>query len=98
MTGVYAVTAQLQDGRKIKGIANLGNRPTVDGSGFLLETHLFDFSEEIYGWRICVEFVEKIREEMKFESFEAIRRQIIKDCEMARKLYSSDRFYSCLNP
>ena len=90
MTGVFAVTVRgaIDDhGRaRIKGVANLGMRPTVDGMKTLLEVHLFDFNERIYGHRICVEFVEKIRDEKKFASPDALKRQIFMDCARAKEI------------
>ena len=87
--GVYAVKAHLNDDREISGVANIGLRPTVGGDRVRLETHLFDFSEEIYGKRIAVEFMAKIRDEQKFESFDALKTQINSDAETARKWFSS---------
>ena len=90
MTGVFAVTVRgLNDDHvhaQIKGVANLGMRPTVDGMKTLLEVHLFDFNQRIYGNRICVEFVAKIRDEKKFESFEALKSQIFMDCDRAKEI------------
>ena len=90
MTGVFAVTVRGLDNDVVKGVANLGKRPTVDGLKTLLEIHLFDFTENIYGKRICVEFVEKIRDEKRFESFDALKDQIFQDCELARQILSVD--------
>ena len=53
----------------------------------LLEVHLFDFSGDVYGKRICVELVSKIRDEQKFDSFDALKEQIMRDCEAARQLF-----------
>lgn len=86
LTGVYAVWVSIEGGKRRAGVANLGNRPTVDGIRTLLEVHLFNFEEEIYGQRICVEFVEKIRDEQRFESFELLQKQIFKDCDSARRI------------
>lgn len=104
MTGVFAVTVRgLNDEHEhehdhvhahahahIKGVANLGMRPTVDGMKTLLEVHLFDFNEQIYGTRICVEFVTKIRDEKKFDSFEALKNQIFMDCERAKDILDTN--------
>ena len=85
LRGVFAVKVLLENGNYVNGVANLGNRPTVDGLKTLLEVHLFEFSEEIYGQRICVRFIEKIRDEKKFDSFELLKAQIMKDCKVALK-------------
>ncbi|MDH2997321.1 bifunctional riboflavin kinase/FMN adenylyltransferase [Pasteurellaceae bacterium LFhippo2] len=76
--GVYAVKVETPQG-KFNGIANVGNRPTINGTKPLLEVHIFDFAETIYGQAIEVSFLKKIRSEIKFESFEALKEQIEKD-------------------
>lgn len=85
LTGVFAVEVKGLNGKVVPGVANLGTRPTVDGLRTLLEVHLFDFDRSIYGERVCVEFVQKIREERKFDSFDALKAQIKKDTERARE-------------
>ena len=89
MSGVFAVTVRDDAVRTkvIYGVANLGKRPTIGGMKTLLEVHLFDFTEQIYGHRICVEFIKKIRDEAKFASFESLQKQIFSDCESARKVF-----------
>ncbi len=86
LTGVFAVTVQGLGEDRIAGVANLGTRPTVGGLKTLLEVHLFDFDADVYGKRICVEFVEKIRPERKFDGFEALKAQIRKDSDEARRI------------
>lgn len=83
--GVYSVTMHSPNYGNIAGIANIGRRPTVDGNRVQLEVHLFDFDESLYGENICVSFQHKIRDEKKFDSFEALKQQIQIDCEEARK-------------
>ena len=85
VSGVYAVWVELTDGRKLKGVANIGHRPTVDGQENRLEVHIFDFSEDIYGQSIAVEFVAKIRDEVKFDDFSLLQEQIKLDANEARK-------------
>jgi len=87
--GVYAVEMFGIKGEPVLGIANVGNRPTVDGTRSLLEVHLFDFNEEIYGSYVHVNFVHKIRNEMKFDSFEVLKEQIKKDEKQAREWFAS---------
>ena len=84
--GVYSVTMHSEHLGSVPGIANIGKRPTVDGERIQLEVHLFDFDEDIYDHNVCVSFQSKIRGEKKFESFEALKQQIILDCEKARNL------------
>jgi riboflavin kinase/FMN adenylyltransferase len=85
ISGVYAVTCMHQ-GSNYKGIANMGVRPTVGGEQPVLEVHLFDFNQDIYGQRIDVEFKFKIRDEKKFESLDFLKEQIQKDISLAKKL------------
>lgn len=89
--GVYAVRLRVSDGRVFGGVANVGSRPTVGGQKILLETHLFDFHETIYGSRVSVEFIEKIRDEQKFDSFERLREQIDRDAQAARVCLGVER-------
>ena len=84
--GVYAVQVQLADGRRRAGAANLGTRPTVDGRRCLLEVHLLDFNEDIYGQRVQVHFHEFLRSEARFESVEALRTQMLADIERTRRV------------
>ena len=64
----------------------MGIRPTVGGKRPVLETHIFDFEKDIYGRRITVQFIEKIREEVKFDSIDLLKSQIKKDIEEAKKI------------
>lgn len=87
--GVYAVRVIIEDGEH-KGIwnaiANVGRRPTFDKKDVLLESYIFDFNHDIYEQLIKVEFVDFIREEMKFDGLESLKNQIEKDCEVAREM------------
>jgi riboflavin kinase/FMN adenylyltransferase len=84
--GVYAVTARLQSGEVVKGVANIGLRPTVGGTQSRLEAHLFDFTGDLYGQEITVALHAFLRPERKFESFEALKTQIGQDAAAARAL------------
>ena len=86
--GVYAVEMFGIEGEPVKGVANVGNRPTVDGTRSLLEVHLFDFAADIYGQYVHVHFLHKIRTEMKFDSFERLKLQIQADEKRARAWFS----------
>lgn len=84
LRGVYVVeVAGLQPDR-VSGIANIGTRPTIDGARELLEVHLFDFAGEVYGRRVRVRFLHKLRDEQRFASFEELRRQIFLDIDHGR--------------
>ena len=83
LKGVYVVQILLND-KMIKGIANFGERPTADGTKLLLEAHLFDFDEDIYGKQLTVEFLTFIRGEKKFDNFALLAEQIKKDIRVAK--------------
>lgn len=76
--GVFAVQVQTKYG-KFNGIANVGNRPTINGTKPLLEVHILDFNQSIYGEAIEVSFLKKLRNEVKFADFEALKSQLEKD-------------------
>lgn len=76
--GVFAVSVKLNN-QLFYGIANVGNRPTVNGLNALLEVHIFDFNHSIYGQKIEVIFIKKIRSEVKFSDFNALKKQIEMD-------------------
>lgn len=88
LRGVFAVKVYGLGDAAVPGVANVGNRPTVDGSYFVLEVHLFDFDRDIYGCHLDVEFCNKLRDEKKFESFEVLRKQIELDAAQARAYFS----------
>lgn len=87
--GVFVIEATLASGAEVLGIANVGARPTVDGKENRLEVHLFDFDGDLYGQEISVRFIEKIRDEHKFDSFDDLKRQIQKDALRAREFLST---------
>ena len=68
---------------------NFGTRPTVAGRELLLEVHIFDFDAEIYGRRIEVEFVARLREEKKFDGVEAMTEQVRRDAARAREILAA---------
>jgi riboflavin kinase/FMN adenylyltransferase len=86
--GIYAVRGHLADGRVLNGAANLGIRPTFDPPKELLEPHFFDFSGDLYGQDIAVEFVSFLRAEAKFDSLDALMAQMARDCDEARQQLS----------
>ena len=81
--GVYAIKVKL-NGKYFNGIANFGERPTVDGNKLLLEAHLFHFNEDLYGKELTVEFITFIRDEKKFENFKLLTEQIHKDIQLVK--------------
>lgn len=82
--GVYAVRARLAGGRELPGVANLGLRPTVGGEACWLETHLFDFSGNLYGQHMEVAFLGFLRDEQRFATIDELRLQIQRDAAQAR--------------
>ena len=86
ISGVYIVKANL-DKEELNGIANMGTRPTVGGELPVLEIHLLDFSQSIYGKTLTVEFLKKVRDEKKFENINALKEQIFKDISTAKKYF-----------
>jgi riboflavin kinase/FMN adenylyltransferase len=86
--GVMAVRVFGIEPKALTGVASLGTRPTVDGTDMLLEVHVFDFAGELYGREIEVEFVAKLRDEVKFDSLDALTEQMKADAAQARDLLS----------
>jgi riboflavin kinase/FMN adenylyltransferase len=86
LSGILAVRVAGIEGRPLPGVASLGTRPTVNGVEPLLEVYLFDFSGDLYGRVIDVEFVAKLRDEVKFDSLDALVAQMRQDAERARAL------------
>ena len=82
--GVYVVEVFGLHHEPVSGVANVGSRPTVDGTRTLLEIHLFEFSREIYGHYININFLHKIRDEQRFASFDELKLRIQRDIDEAR--------------
>ena len=88
LQGVFAVEVKGLPGGPHRGAANLGYRPTAhQASRPLLEVHLFDFSADIYGAHLNVRFLHKLRDEMKFPDFDALKAQIARDVEAAQSYF-----------
>jgi len=89
VNGVFAVTMTGIDDFEFAGIANVGTRPTVTGgSKVVLETHLFNFNKNIYGRYVEVHFKKKIRDEIRFNSLDELKAQIIKDVEVTKQYFA----------
>lgn len=85
--GVYVVEVRIdREGIWRPAVANTGSRPTVDGEEARLEVHLLDFNQDLYGQLIDVRFRSFIRPEQKFESFDALKEQIMRDADGARAI------------
>jgi riboflavin kinase/FMN adenylyltransferase len=90
-TPVYGVYAALMSGPDLQlwpGVANIGRRPTVQGTHEQLEVHLLDFQGDLYGRHVKVDFLHYLRPEQRFESLEALRRQIQRDVRQARSYFA----------
>jgi riboflavin kinase/FMN adenylyltransferase len=88
--GVFAVRFFWHGSDVYEGVANVGFRPTVQGQVCQLEVHLFDFDGDLYGKRVEVELVAKIRDEQPFESLDALKKQILNDANEAKALFCFD--------
>jgi len=84
-TGIYAVTAEIA-GALHPGVANIGYSPTFEDRQFTVEVHILDFHDDIYGQKIHVNFVKRLRDEMKFAGIDALKRQIELDIDCARRV------------
>lgn len=88
--GVY-VTICDYDGKKYPSVTNVGRKPTVGEFSKNVETHIFNFDKELYGKKIIVEFLEKTRDEVKFDSLEDLAEQILRDCKEAYEYHKKNR-------
>ncbi len=86
--GVYAVTVECR-GQQYYGVANIGYSPTFDDFEFTVEAHILDFDDNIYGEKIRVNFIRRIRAEIKFSNISELSEQIEKDIQKARELLTS---------
>jgi len=86
--GIYAVIARL-DGRAFPAVASFGTRPTVDNGPPLLEVHLIDFDGDLYGRDMEVEFIARIRDELKFDSLDALKAEMERDKARARAVLAA---------
>ena len=87
LRGIFAVELYGLNGEPLPGAASLGKRPTVKNPDAVpvLEVHLFDFNAEIYGRRVRVDFLHKLRDEKRFSSFEELKTWIQRDIDDARQ-------------
>ncbi len=94
--GVY-FTVTMIDGKWYYSITNIGNKPTVDVEIINVETHILDYNQELYGKKIQIGFLSKLRNQKKFDDVSQLRHQLIKDEKNARKLVSAfkDVFLVC---
>ena len=88
LDGVYAVKVYYKD-EAFGGMLNIGNRPTVDGTFQTVEVNIFEFDQEIYGEKLTIEFLQKIRNEQKFNGLDELKTQIAKDKITCKKILNS---------
>ena len=89
LTGVFTVKASLPGHGVLYGVANVGRKPTIKGRNrVMLEVHLLDFAENIYGQMLTVQFCHKLREEQKFDSLDQLKAQIERDVDSGRDYFS----------
>ncbi|MDO9510741.1 MAG: bifunctional riboflavin kinase/FAD synthetase [Bacteroidales bacterium] len=87
--GVYASRVEWR-GKKWLGMSNIGLRPTISDSKFTVEVNIFDFDRDIYDESLTVSFIKRIRDEVKFESLDALRHQLQLDEIQTRKILTND--------
>ncbi len=85
-SGVYAVKVAIDDMRLFNGMMNIGSRPTFDGRLTTLETHVFQLSEDLYSRPMAVYFIQRMRDEHRFDDAEALKEQLQKDAMKAEEL------------
>ena len=93
LLGIFAVELCGLNGERLQGVASLGRRPTVKGAEAVpvLEVHLFDFDADIYGRRVRVDFLHKLRDEEKYPDLDSLVVQIRRDVENARQFLAKTR-------
>ena len=91
LSGIYATWVHGLGDKPMASVSSFGTRPTVQGVEPLLEAHLFDFNGDLYGRHIEVEFVAKLRDELKFPDLPALTEQMHRDANNARRLLSAQR-------
>ncbi len=89
--GVYAVSVEGISGQLLPAVANVGNRPTVNGRELRLEAHVFDFDGNIYGRRVHVLFHQHIRDEQKFSGIDELKEKIQQDINAARSYFEQQK-------
>ena len=88
LTGISAVKCFGAATRGLEGVASIGINPAVNGGGpATLEAYLFDFSGDLYGARLSIEFVKKLRDEAHFASLDELKSQFQRDCDAAREYF-----------
>ena len=87
INGIFCVEVLRSNGQLLQGVASLGTRPTVGGENRILEVNLFDFNDNLYGERLQVSFLHRLRDEVNFASLDALIRQIHEDLDRAKNYF-----------
>ena len=90
MSGVFAVSVTGYGDQPLRGIANIGVKPTVKGVRLSLEVHILDFKADLYGKRLRVIFLHKLRDEKKFGGLDELKAAIATDEQNARQWFAQD--------
>ena len=88
--GIFAVRVKGIDNRGLDGVASIDTRPTVNGVDTILEVYILDFNRDVYGCRVVVEFLHKIRDEQKFASLDELTAHIAQDTEKAKSFFQRE--------
>ena len=92
LRGVFCVKAIIEgDEDEYKGLANIGFKPTINGTALTLEVHLLNFDKDIYGSNIRIDFMHRIRGEKKFNGLEELSAQINKDSKKADEFFATNQ-------
>ena len=86
--GIFAVQVKGIDNHPLRGVASIGTRPTVNGVDTILEVYILDFNRDVYGYRVEVEFLHKIRNEEKFDSLKELSAHIAQDTTKAKAFFA----------
>lgn len=87
--GVYVVSSVI-DGKTVQGMMNIGTRPTVNGVGTTIEVHYHDFNSDLYNTKLKVSIYHRLRDEVKFESFDALKQQLEKDKQQSLDYFKNN--------
>ena len=88
--GIFAVQVKGIDNQPLRGVASIGTRPTVNGVDTILEVYILDFNRDVYGYRVEVEFLHKIRNEEKFDSLDELTAHIAQDTAKAKAFFDQN--------
>jgi riboflavin kinase / FMN adenylyltransferase len=89
VAGIFAVRASGAGLDRQPGVASVGTRPTIGGTEWLLETHVFSFNGDLYRQHLDIDFVEKLRDEVHFPDLESLTEQMHDDARRARELLNA---------